>query len=1323
MFLVYMYLSKKELRLDYGDVWQSVWSSVVRSSLNRIANKGLEERNWQPNVVLFSGGTTTRPHLIEFGRQLIGTLGLLSNFDLIQTDTNKIVLPRHKQTVTEDPNVDVQGFFSRKHFCADIYEGIKNIASVYGFSGIEPNTVMLGWARQSKEPVKFIQTINYIKALDLNILLMDYDKNSGFGKYKQIDIWWRTTEHNGNLGLLLLKFLWRSNEWRSAKARILIVNPINDQKHVIYQNTKEILENLRIKADIKVINNQIDQRSFYDIVQVESVSSDLIFLGLPEVESGKEEKFVDETNALCKDIGTVILMKASTTFKKLNIGAKTIHNNQTETTASESLPAGPSHIPIPDFDLPGKPELLHHIRLLHSKLLQHVDGQNQSYIAKLFTYQKNLVSQIEKTTEKHFENLQKKLLQPASDNPLQAAAKYNTNLWLRYRRLITDYHADISAIQVSTLAESLDTFRNEVNRIIADSPLNVQIGLKKEDLKIYPGDDLQTRFLKIKHRLKIKGSEKEKTTYNIKYQRIVSAYLESATNTIIYEFLEKWGTYSSIFTSSVKTLFNDISAIIIESENKISPDEHGIAYLIDKRDEILKKTAVLEENIQKNQTLLAEFFIKSATETVTQLADEFNSIKSNNTYSTRYKTNKARLVIRKFLEGLPDKWLSNQKLLSNAVVLELGLISLIGKIKVLFTDAEAEIGNTFEEHIINRQKEIKAQFTEHVEKAKANPDVTFNLSSIPEIEHHLVIQTLFNQLMQQTFNKIKQAARLLPDKIELMDQESQKYLYQVQFKSIGSLSILVSRLIDFMLQSEFVEPLQKSLADVSAKLLPVKASTNEIIRSLDFKLNPETGSNSAEQLTAGQRQQIVGEHVAQLEKEIEKAVELKTTILKMFRERLNTFEDKLTFYSFIENANNLKDYIRQSEIKKRWHFLQETGKKTKTFIQYILNQYWYRQSAGALLTRKLLSQHEQTRFRVNETRNILEQISLKPQIDEKLPFYYKQLFIRKQYYLNEFWSGREKELHEAELAIQRYRSGLTGAILVTGDHHAGKTFFSQYFVNRFYPDAQSFNLTPPYAGSSDLRLFRLSLENLFEINGSYYKIFNSLPENSVLIIDDLALWWEQSERGFTVVAQLIELIDKYSNHCLFVINLNKFTYSLIRRMHPVDNYFISIIELTAFSTEELQNIILTRHESGNLRLRLHDRLRDQLRPWDYARLFSKYYSVSGGNVGVALQYWLANIEDVKDKTLFIRSPQMPDISALDTMEPGWYLLIIQLLLHKRANLRKLARIMRENVQEIKETIDILVRSGIVEEKNPGVYELNTLFYPFLLRKLNEKDMI
>ncbi len=1323
MFLVYLYLSKKDLRLDYGDVWQSVWSSVVRSSLNRIARKGVEERNWQPNIVLFSGGTTARPHLIEFGKQLIGYQGLLSNFDLIQTDTDEMVLPRQMQVVAQDEEVNIQGFFSRKHFCADIYEGIKTIASVYGFSGIEPNTVMLGWARQSQDPVKFIQVINYIKALDLNILLMDYDKNNGFGKYSRIDIWWRTTEHNGNLGLLLLKFLWLSDEWYNAKARILIVNPLNDQKQIIYQNTKEIIENLRINADIKVINNQIDQRSFYDIVQVESVNSDLILLGLPEIEQGKEEDFVKETNALCRDIGTVILMKASTTFKKLNIGVKTVFINQMAPISTSRSAARPSSIPIPEIDLPDKPEISHQIQILHSQLLRQAEELNQSYISNLFSYQNNLKAQIDKTVEKHFENLQKRLHLATGDNFRQTVRTYNTNLWLRFRRLIADYSAEVLVMQLNTLGELLASYHVCMDTIVAESPSNLNIRLKKGSLVLSPDDTLLVRLYKIKHLLKIKVSGKEESISHLKYRKILSVYLESASNRMLYELLEMWGKMSTAFLNSVKVTFNEVLKIIIELENNVSQNDDGFKLLALKNDEILRKTGEIEKIIADNNRAMTESLITSASNIITVFTEEFRAVQSGFSTYRSFNAGGAKSVLRGYIEGLPSKWQSNQKLLSNALMLDLGLISLISKMKVVFYNTGNEIENIFEEQIVGKQLEIKSLLNDFVHKAYTDPKIAFNLKKIPEIEPQTVIQSLFNHLMQQTFNKIKQAARLLPDKVELMEEDSVNSSHKTQFQNVETTDILVSRLTDFMFQSEFADPVQRTLDDISAKLLNIKSSTNEIIRSIDFRLNPDDEKQSDTQLPAIEIEQIITAHLDHLDQEIEKTRQLKSTLTKMFSERMNTFEDKLTFYAFIENAINLKDFVRQREIIEGWRWMRRMQQNVKLFVQRQLNQFWYRRSSGMFFTEKLKSQTGQGRFSVNASRNILEGLSMKPQVDEKIPFYYKQLFVRKQYYLNEFWNGREKELDDAGLAIQRYRAGLNGAILVTGDHHSGKTFFSQYAVNKFYPDAQIFTLTPPYAGSTDVNLFKRSLENVFEISGSYYKIFNSLPENSVLIVDDLALWWEQTQQGFAVVAQLIELIDKYAHRCLFVVNINRFSFGLMSKMKPIENYFISIIALKPQTAEELQQIVLKRHESGNLKLRMFNRLRDHLRPWDYARLFAKYYSVSGGNVGVALQSWLANIEEVNNDILYIRAPQVPDIFILDAMKSDWYLLIIQLILHKRANLRKLSRIMRENVQDIKEVIDMLLRSGIIEEKNPGVYELNVLFYPLILRKLTEKEMI
>jgi len=47
---------------------------------------------------------------------------------------------------------------------------------------------MLGWGRHTKDPQKFANMVNNLNRLDLNILMMDYDNNVGFGDYKTIDI-------------------------------------------------------------------------------------------------------------------------------------------------------------------------------------------------------------------------------------------------------------------------------------------------------------------------------------------------------------------------------------------------------------------------------------------------------------------------------------------------------------------------------------------------------------------------------------------------------------------------------------------------------------------------------------------------------------------------------------------------------------------------------------------------------------------------------------------------------------------------------------------------------------------------------------------------------------------------------------------------------------------------------------------------------------------------------------------------------------------------------------------------------------------------------
>ena len=89
MAAIYLYLKRKEFTLDSGDTWEGVWSSILRTGLNKLTRIVKQQRNWRPNIILFSGDGSARPHLLEFGHWLVHKRGILSNFNLIENKNAK----------------------------------------------------------------------------------------------------------------------------------------------------------------------------------------------------------------------------------------------------------------------------------------------------------------------------------------------------------------------------------------------------------------------------------------------------------------------------------------------------------------------------------------------------------------------------------------------------------------------------------------------------------------------------------------------------------------------------------------------------------------------------------------------------------------------------------------------------------------------------------------------------------------------------------------------------------------------------------------------------------------------------------------------------------------------------------------------------------------------------------------------------------------------------------------------------------------------------------------------------------------------------------
>jgi amino acid transporter len=317
--LVFFYLQRKELALKSGDTWGGFWEAVVRYGLIKLKNRPGEWRNWRPNVILFSGGSYARPYLTEMAKALVGKLGLVSNFDLIENNSSNLLFTKAEQSVNQEgeEQEDEEGVFIRRHECRDIYEGMEVIASIYGFSSIEPNTILMGWASNTKEPLKFAHLIKTFNELDYNSIFLHYNEEEGFGDKKRIDIWWRGAGNNFSLALTLVRFITTNEDWRDAEIRLLTIKNKFSSVRVLRKEARRVMRTFRIDATVKIIDNTTENKTSAEIFREESQTADLSIFGIPPIDENNAQEYINNIKKLLDDVGTTLLVNASSYFEEI----------------------------------------------------------------------------------------------------------------------------------------------------------------------------------------------------------------------------------------------------------------------------------------------------------------------------------------------------------------------------------------------------------------------------------------------------------------------------------------------------------------------------------------------------------------------------------------------------------------------------------------------------------------------------------------------------------------------------------------------------------------------------------------------------------------------------------------------------------------------------------------------------------------------------------------------------------------------------------------------------------------------------------------------
>ncbi|KJE93459.1 solute carrier family 12 [Capsaspora owczarzaki ATCC 30864] len=127
-----------------------------------------------------------------------------------------------------------------------------------GLGGMKPNTVVTGWPTswraQPEVARSFLNTVEEIRAADKAMLILTGlsafpgidDQMTG-----TIDIWWIVQE--GGLLLLIGHLLAKHKVWRKCRLRLFTVAELSDNSMAIEEQLRNMLDQLRIAAEVKVI--------------------------------------------------------------------------------------------------------------------------------------------------------------------------------------------------------------------------------------------------------------------------------------------------------------------------------------------------------------------------------------------------------------------------------------------------------------------------------------------------------------------------------------------------------------------------------------------------------------------------------------------------------------------------------------------------------------------------------------------------------------------------------------------------------------------------------------------------------------------------------------------------------------------------------------------------------------------------------------------------------------------------------------------------------------------------------------------------------------
>lgn len=1306
---LFFFLKKKELNLVAGDSQMSVWLSLVKSGLVRLSRSKMNNRNWRPNVILFSGGAANRPHLMEIAQALVGKLGIFTNFELIEHPNDKVLFDKTAQVSVESFG-DVRDIVTRKHNCKNIYEGISMISSVYGFSGFEPNTVLMGWPRNTQDPQKMKELLMNLTRSDYNLCLFSHEKNTDFGKYSRIDFWWSGKGRNLSLALHQIRHIITTPKWRHAEVRILAINPQSAHTERYHALLAQVLDNYRIKAEIRVIPN-VDKQSTRNIIHAESFDSDLTLLEIPDFNKSNIDAVWTELDAIALNLKSALFIKASSVFDVLNVLPELPGSKAVEVTKVDHvrIPASVSaDLQLPEHEL---------VSQLVVRMAQHTDEAAQSFLKNclyLIVERRQLFFDLmSNLTQRTEERLKKARAITIADERQWELLKVLNDYSYRVGKLLETYDEMYLSFEQKLLASG-------TSRLIAASrkarqilPSVLRMKFSREEVRNVPAANALeglNRWFKMLY----SSFGNKKVTLNIRPDSIASwhlyhkrlEHLHRFYNELIANSLASFGTVRELFSNQHELLHNACASQLSDEE---------IAAVFDGN---MEQIAQLKLDINDFVLQQGTALMNGLTAGLQSFSRDLSSPQAGLLHRQYHRALKRQSLSAEKLFAYSDSWHELMQHYVNKSRLDFIFLTLKNRLLSKFDKVMDEVSTELESSTLNQMEVAREQINTWLSinsKEGSRQGLAYKSLKLPDIE------SLFAELLDDICKSVGE----LPEDIVILGESVPADQDMENLSDLINYQVAIRKTAEYYVSKEMNEQIRRHSQQFTLELAQTAASLHNNFRLANFQLEnmDNNDGETDESLTnADQLKQLAASlqnDILSAEKKIGESLEL---LVGQMHKALNRAFEPLSAALIMKTTGTLTHTIRQNGKQKLFTRLNESWSAFKLNTTNRLVSLFYHRSRSVLWSNRMENRQQAPIDGLN-SRQLISRFSLNKHILESLPFYYANLFSESSVIGEEFWIGMDEELSRASMSVDRFQSGEKGLLLITGGRNTGKTSLSRRIAELNFDKKHIYTLKSPKSCSSDLQRFELSLANALHAADDLYRSLDELTAPSALIINDLELWWERRPQGAAVVNHLIRLSQQYGHKLLFIVNVHEHSLGLIDQLTQLKLWSLDTIACRPFDARQLRDMIMLRHQSGGLKLVIDKQKEEEMSNWEYAKIFNRIFDLSGGNPGTAITIWLSCITGISGNILFMNKPTAVDNRLQEEFTEAELLLLMQLVLHRRLSKETLSELLQTDVDTLAERLSLLLQKGVLRMPATDVYGVHPLIEMHLIKKLKKLELL